>query len=277
VSTFVLVLALLAQGAGAIEKGWLRLQTERDVEVIWDGVSLGRTDATGLLLVESIPPGDFSIRLRAPDFEPHEQNVRIAAGRNSISIELAPTNLQAPAPEPPRAPRESPAPLAQSATTSPAPDLEPEGALPAATAPNETASDETSEALTPSAETPALPAETDGKDAEASRSWLAALLGLLALGLAATVLLLRRRAPTPLPANEGNRAPAVSRPPITDEPRAVHAPERRVTETPDFLDQIRRREQQLDGSGEATVAETDADADIVIDVEYREVEGGTEP
>ncbi len=76
--SLLLLLALL--GAIHGENGTLRIHSQPDAEVIWDGVSLGTTDNGGLLTVSDIPPGSFTVTLRKAGFRDFSTSVTITGG-----------------------------------------------------------------------------------------------------------------------------------------------------------------------------------------------------
>ncbi len=78
----VILLAVPGERTGA-----LRIRSQPGVEVLWEGVALGKTDAEGLLVVEDIPAGDYLLTLRAPGF--HQVDVRTTvAARGEAILEL---------------------------------------------------------------------------------------------------------------------------------------------------------------------------------------------
>ena len=266
--TWVLLLVALAQSPEP-PSGWLRIESQPGVEVVWEGVSLGRTDASGLLLVEEIPIGRFEIVLRGRGLETAREAVDITPGRNAWTklletvapapppppvAEVESREPAAPVPAPPPQPEPQPAaepdPPGQP-TATPAPMATDDAApLPSSAGPVEAESDDTT------------PATARGPSAT---TWIAAIAILGAAGAAAYAWRLRalapRRAPPPAP-----RRPSTE-PELDPEP--VARPEKSVND--DFLDQLRRREQQLDGPGRSAPRRPDKDDTGVIDVEFREV------
>lgn len=88
------VLLLFVFGAGptpsraAIELGTLTIQSQPDVEVIWEGVPLGATDSLGQMLVANIPPGTYTITFSSPDFATRSESVDVAPGLQRLDATL---------------------------------------------------------------------------------------------------------------------------------------------------------------------------------------------
>lgn len=88
----VLLLSLLAGPPAPEELAALRIETQPGTKVIWEGVSLGTTGAEGLLVVEQIPPGRFSIELRKDGYRPSSVEIEVVGGRmNEFELRLTPT------------------------------------------------------------------------------------------------------------------------------------------------------------------------------------------
>jgi len=84
--SLLLILALLGIIDG--ETGTLRIHSQPGTEVVWEGVSLGSTDAGGLLTVSEIPPGTFTLALRKAGFREFQKSVTITGG-DTTSLEAA--------------------------------------------------------------------------------------------------------------------------------------------------------------------------------------------
>lgn len=73
------------------ETGTLKVQAQPGTEVVWDGVSLDKIDASGTFTISEIPAGRFQVGLRKPGFQREERPVTITAGQTSIlSVKLKP-------------------------------------------------------------------------------------------------------------------------------------------------------------------------------------------
>jgi len=90
----VVLLLSLAVAAPA-DKGSLRIQSAPRTEVIWEGVSLDTTNASGTLTITDIPPGRFSLVLKKSGFRPEKRVIEIAAGETMTLS--APLSREAPA------------------------------------------------------------------------------------------------------------------------------------------------------------------------------------
>jgi len=84
-----------ARGAAA-PSGALRIVTQPQVEVIWDGTSLGVTDETGVMQVAEIPPGQYRVRLHRPGYQAVDATVTVGSGQSTLDFELV--ELAAPTP-----------------------------------------------------------------------------------------------------------------------------------------------------------------------------------
>jgi len=88
----------------AVELGTLTIQSQPDVEVIWDGVLLGVTNPSGRMVISNIPPGTFALTFSSPGYTSRNESVDIAPGRqrlDALLAEVAPPPIEAPEPEPP--------------------------------------------------------------------------------------------------------------------------------------------------------------------------------
>ncbi len=50
------------------EKASLTLHTEPGTEIVWEGVSLGRANSDGLLIIQDVPPGTFTVTFKKSGF-----------------------------------------------------------------------------------------------------------------------------------------------------------------------------------------------------------------
>lgn len=94
--SLLLLLALVGVIDG--ENAALRIHSQPGVEVFWDGVSLGSTDAAGMLTVSDIPPGTFKVALRKAGFQDFRKSVTIT-GSETTSLEAVLEVAGSPAPE----------------------------------------------------------------------------------------------------------------------------------------------------------------------------------
>ncbi len=282
---FLLLALIAASGPG--ETGVLEIRSLPEVEVVWEGTALGRTDDDGTMRIAGIPAGDYAVTLRKSGFR--ETTTRIVAGAGEKTVLVLHPE---PVSEPP-ALRELISWEARS--TEPARPVASEGADPAAgtsgdavpgeTVPGETAppavapagaaapaQSSSAEARVPSGPAAADPPERDRRPAAGgpSRDWLWLLA---ALGLLAAWLIARRR---PAPARERDEdqrqaadhawvtAGASSRPVqasvVPSSAMAQKGPPPEMTDAA-FLDELKRRERKLEPGEE----------DDVIDVEFVEV------
>lgn len=68
--------------------GALRIRTQPDVRVIWDGTPLGSTDQAGAMRIDGIPPGQYQVQLRRDGYEPIDATVAIGAGESTLEFQL---------------------------------------------------------------------------------------------------------------------------------------------------------------------------------------------
>lgn len=85
----------------AADLGDLRIESQPEVEVTWEGVLLGSTDASGVIEISGIPPGTYAVLLRKRGHESRSLPIEVKTGRTELSLLLTPL---APPPEPRRAP-----------------------------------------------------------------------------------------------------------------------------------------------------------------------------
>jgi hypothetical protein len=84
------MILLLCMGTGfisslaAVERGSLTLQSEAGVEVVWESVLLGTTDALGRMSIGNIPPGTYSVELTSPGFADWSEVVDIVPGHRDL-------------------------------------------------------------------------------------------------------------------------------------------------------------------------------------------------
>jgi len=105
-SMFLLLVAFAASQPSA-EFAALEIQSQPGVEVVWEGVSLGRTDNQGLLVVEEIPPGRYAIAIRKQGFREVTRELELVGGQtNTFQLdleEIKPSRNRAAVRPPPRA------------------------------------------------------------------------------------------------------------------------------------------------------------------------------
>ncbi len=65
------------------ERSIVRLRSQPGVEILWEGVALGETDAGGLLVIEEIPSGEYRLTLSKQGF--HELDIRITVEQGTSS------------------------------------------------------------------------------------------------------------------------------------------------------------------------------------------------
>jgi len=91
----------LVQTLAALEPGTLTIQSQPDVEVIWDDVPLGATDASGQMSIGNIPPGTYTLTFSSPGFTTRIESVDVAPGLQQLEaklVEAEPTEASEPAP-----------------------------------------------------------------------------------------------------------------------------------------------------------------------------------
>ena len=289
-----LLMILMALPAGA--SGVLRLRSQTGVEVVWEGVALGETDAGGLMVVEGIPPGEYRVTLRKPGFQTLDVQIPVADGASvthAIRLEPIGAGVRATAPRPaadtgggilagePVAPAEEPA---QKPVGEPAQKPVGEPAQEPTEKPVEKPAGEAGAGLSPAASAPVASTSAGGRSSESlgeasrpavglalgtflsSTPGAAALaLGLLA-GIVAVIWLLRSRGAPPHP----GLPPAPGMPGEDEEP-PVFDPEA-DRGAPGFLEDLKRREKHLD---EAPA--TPRPEETIIEVEAIEVRPADEP
>ena len=86
-----LVVTLLSCFAGAlslhaVELGSLVIRAEPDAEVIWQGVSLGRTGSNGAMEIAQIPLGSYDIEIRAAGRPARDFLVDVREGSQSLDV-----------------------------------------------------------------------------------------------------------------------------------------------------------------------------------------------
>lgn len=89
VAVFVISIGVgLRQAHAAVEFGALTIQSQPDVEVIWDGVPLGSTDAAGKMVIGNIPPGTYTLTFSSSGFTIREESVDITPGPQRLDATL---------------------------------------------------------------------------------------------------------------------------------------------------------------------------------------------
>lgn len=69
--------------------GILSVETEPGAQVVWEGVALGLADERGLMEIQDIPPGAYSLTVSKRGFSPLQKRIEVHAGRQSVSFRLA--------------------------------------------------------------------------------------------------------------------------------------------------------------------------------------------
>ncbi len=278
-------LLVLIATSGAGETGVLEVRTLAEVEVIWEGTELGRTDSDGLLLIAGIPAGDYDVTLRKKGFRQATARISAGAGEKTVLV----LSLE-PSPAPPAladlvpweartAPRDGEE-AGGALPVAPEPQAVPAAAEPLAAQPQVRETPEprptTSATPTAAATAPRTGAETAPEEPAGERRpvwpWILAALGLPAAWLAAR----RRKAPAvdaggerPIADPAWVHAGSESRPleaslvtaplmPREDLPRQDPGS---AESDPAFLENLKRREHRL----------APGEDDEVIDVDFVEV------
>lgn len=273
-----------AEAPPAGSAGRLRIVSQPEVEVIWEGVQLGTTDAAGLLVIDNIPPGSYELQLTKPGYRTRASEVVIGPGEQSVDLQLRRPSTAARAPAPPLPEPEPPQPKRVDPRPATAPSSLSREAGPSASepSPGPTALPETGDAATAgpvaglSPEAPPEmrsmplsgagdPATAGAPEGERPRQDSALPPLLYALGLA----LLIATGAVALRRHQRARARAA----LQDPPaQLAFQPMPRVdAEPPDFLGDIQRREQVLEDWMEAGGDEAYRDA---IDVEVEVIDLG---
>jgi hypothetical protein len=214
----VLLLSLFVSTTS--QTGSLKVESTPGTEVIWETVSLGKTDHRGSLLISEIPAGRFEVILHKEGFEEARRLVNIRADQDSL---LRVTLVPLPAVDPNTAPSESPAhrPSAspRASDVGPAPTEE---LVPAEKEPNETP------VISPGEPGPVQPAAKGSPPV-----WPLLLIPVLVILL---VRLFRRfRSPAP-----------VSAPPTLLSEKQLLAPPGTTPKTTSFLRDLKKREELLE-------------------------------
>ena len=81
----VLWALLLANTAG---EATLIIHSEAGTEVLWEGVSLGKTDSDGVRKIQNVPPGVFSITLKKNGFQDLMTRVEVGTVEKIIFLKL---------------------------------------------------------------------------------------------------------------------------------------------------------------------------------------------
>ena len=108
-SSVVPLFLMILLAVGPPENANLTLQTEPGTEVVWEGVSLGRAGSDGLLIIQGVPPGTFSVTLRKGGFHEFTTDIEVLHGEAKLVLEL-----EAIPKVPPKAPPGKPPPRSKS-------------------------------------------------------------------------------------------------------------------------------------------------------------------
>ncbi len=84
----IILLAFPVAAAGEVspeadKRNTVRLQSQPSVEILWEGVPLGRTDAGGILVIEGIPSGEYRLTLRKQGFHQLDLQIKVEEGTSS--------------------------------------------------------------------------------------------------------------------------------------------------------------------------------------------------
>ncbi len=232
----LLPLVFLLLAAPAAEKGALQLVSQPGVEVEWEGILLGETDAKGLLTIRDIPPGEYRIALRKRGFRPLTRRLTVEPGDNVVSLRLE----ALPAPPKP-APR--PAPKAGIPAVAERPRAEDEAPVPSP----EPAAPAEAETSAAAAEDEPVPREASaGATVPASDggSWptVFAFLVMSAAMVAAAGLAVRRSRGRRRKRAVGSRHPSSSKRKSSRRQRPARDA---AAGTPEFLKDLQRREERV--------------------------------
>ena len=81
---FVLSVSVAAEAnPAADQRNIVKLQSQPGVEILWENVSLGETDAEGTLVIEGIPSGEYRLTLRKHGFHQLDLQMRVEEGTSS--------------------------------------------------------------------------------------------------------------------------------------------------------------------------------------------------
>jgi hypothetical protein len=110
--TVLVAWLLFALPSGA--QATVRVLTQPGVEVLWEGVSLGSTDGRGVLEIEGVPSGSFSVTLRKPGHQTRTTRIEVDSRTERLETRLERVAGSAAA-QPPSAPKPAPRPAAEAA------------------------------------------------------------------------------------------------------------------------------------------------------------------
>ncbi len=243
-ASFAALLSLSALRAESL--GVLEIRSLPEVDVVWEGVFLGQTDTRGLLAVEGIPFGDYSVTFRKAGYRDSTPRIDVNRGEKTVFLLQMETEI----PEPMAVPE---------SLAGPGWETNPTGA---ATEPRNVAPEPGTLAPEPLVPAPVQPLA----QRQASATERAPIIGspwlllAAALGGAALAFTIRRR-----------KRPKVAPVPETPQPIPVTGLTAKQKRTdwratdPAFLEDLKRREQALDHRPPPW------SEDEVIDVEATEI------
>ena len=87
-NSMVPLLVVLWLAPALLEKGSLSLRTEPGTEIEWEGVSLGSTDSDGLLIIQGVPAGTFTVTLKKSGFNELTTDIEVLEGDAELVLEL---------------------------------------------------------------------------------------------------------------------------------------------------------------------------------------------
>ena len=225
------LLGCVAAGAIAADTGDLRIVSQPGVTVTWEGVSLGETDAEGVIDIAGIPLGAYEVRLSRTGFQPRGAVVEVRAGLSVVSLALTPS----PPASRERAPATSAPPPVTAAPPVPAIEAEP--------APEPEPGPEPEPITGLPSPAPAEPASKPlPPEGPRGRGWLPTAVVALAILGALALVAMRLRGPRAIPLHVPPRAA----------PEASRGRSARSSDRDDLAglrEEVRRREQDLERAG----------------------------
>ena len=227
------LLSVLLVTSSSVEKGSLRLTSQPGVEVEWEGIHLGETDADGILVVGDVPPGDYAVSLSKPGYLPRESRLTISGAETAVTL-----RLERRAPPPPPPPQRA---VTPKVLPPPEPELEPESFED----PKPVIAD------APVAEPASPPRAIAESIPDSPAGWLPLIAVALSLAAALALALgrARRRKAVAKRRRPRQRSP---REPLLAGPPSPH-------EAPGFLKELQRREEFFDSDGREIIDVTDVE------------------
>jgi hypothetical protein len=227
--------------AEAQERATLTLQAQPGVDILWQGVRLGTTEADGRLVIRNVPPGEFEIRLSKPGYQYRTEWILIEGSQpvtHAFPLE-APQLMPSPTPEK-QLDAARPNPVRPTDVALPNPEGQPDVTPPVPGGRRQTPTIVSTETPQELPNLPTLMRDQDPVTPSKSRGTTLILLLLAALG--ALLWFKRKKLPFLRPASDP--APAGQPPRPTWDPPAEEPAD--SSESQDLLTEIRRRERDLD-------------------------------